>query len=156
MNKTIVTKSGAETQKLGEDFAPHVKNGGIILLYGDLGSGKTTFTQGLAKGLGLTNRIISPTFVIIRTYEIQGKNQNSKFESKGINSKVFYHIDLYRIETEHDLEGLGIKEILKDPNNIVVIEWPEKLYRNIPNKRFEIKFSVLDNNLHKIESEKYE
>jgi tRNA threonylcarbamoyladenosine biosynthesis protein TsaE len=127
VDKTFITNSFEETQKLGRDFAKTLKKSDIVCLYGDLGSGKTTFTQGLAAGLGVKNRIISPTFVIVRSYELGVMN--------------FYHIDLYRIENEKDIESLGVEEIINSKQGIAVIEWAEKLGNYLPKKRIDIKFS---------------
>lgn len=134
--KIYITKSSKETQKLGFDFAKTLRRGSVVCLYGDLGSGKTTFVQGLAKGLGIKRRIISPTFIIVRSYEL------------GVMS--FCHVDLYRTETVNDLKGLGLEEILEDPSNITVIEWAQNLKRLMPKNRIEIKFEHLENNSRKI------
>ena len=127
----IVTKSARETQELGKKLANNLK-GGIVALYGELGSGKTTFVQGLAAGLGIKKRIVSPTFIFIRQYS------------------NFYHIDLYRIEKPEDARGLGLEEILGDPANIVVIEWAEKIKNLLPKKRIDVKFKILGENERKI------
>jgi tRNA threonylcarbamoyladenosine biosynthesis protein TsaE len=105
------TNNANETQSIAEEISKSFK-GGAIALSGELGAGKTTFVQGFAKGLGIKEKIISPTFLIIRQYPFSGK--------------YFYHIDLYRIE-EADLDILGLKEILEDEENIILIEWPERL-----------------------------
>ncbi len=112
MEKT--TKSAQETKELGKELAACLKGGETLALVGDLGAGKTTFVQGLAQGLGIKNRIISPTFILMRNY--QGK-------------KNLYHIDLYRLEenVKNEVKNLGIEEIWDKPQNIVVIEWAEKL-----------------------------
>lgn len=128
--KTIITHNFSETQKVGFDFAKTLRGGELVCLYGDLGAGKTTFVQGLAEGLGITKKIISPTFIIVRTYELANKH--------------FYHMDLYRIETENDVESLGLKEIMQDPNNIVVMEWPEKIENMLPKKRQNIFLKYID------------
>lgn len=133
-DRVFVTNSFEETQKLGEDFARSLLAGMQgetlnVALYGDLGAGKTTFVQGLAKGLGIKRRIISPTFMIVRSYEL------------GVMG--FYHIDLYRTEGNKDIETLGLEEILNDPKNIVVIEWAEKVGDLLPKKRWEIRFEYL-------------
>ena len=112
-----LTKNYEETQKLGEEFSKHLKGGDVILLHGDLGGGKTTFVQGLAKGLGVKRRIISPTFIIMRSHKID----------KG-EVKDFYHLDLYRIKSKDDVDGLGLDEIIGNKESIVAIEWPERLY----------------------------
>jgi tRNA threonylcarbamoyladenosine biosynthesis protein TsaE len=134
--KDIVTNSYKETQKVGFDFAKTLKGGDVVALHGDLGSGKTTFVQGLAEGLGITKKIISPTFIIMRTYEVGRKN--------------FYHVDLYRIEDEKDVEGLGLLEIMESNDSIVVIEWPEKIENILPQKRKDIVFTYIDNDKRSI------
>lgn len=135
MKKIILTRNALETQKFGETFGKNLEKG-ILALYGDLGSGKTTFVQGLAKGLGIKKRIISPTFVIVRTYKI------------GFND--FYHIDLYRTQSRNDIEGLGIGEIMNDPKSVVVIEWAQKMEDLLPKKRIDIYFEYVDENKRKI------
>ncbi len=141
MNK-IRLKNLQETQQFAEEFAKTLKPHDVICLYGDLGSGKTTFVQGLAKGLGIENRIISPTFIIARHYKIK--------------DLVFYHIDLYRTETIHDFLSIGLDEILEDNSNIVAIEWAEKLKEMLPSKRIDIKFELISENEREIAIEKYE
>ena len=122
----LITKSASETQRLGEKIADSLKKGGTLALSGELGSGKTTFVQGFAKGLGIKQRIISPTFILMRKY---GEN--------------FYHIDLYRLEEdiENEVRNLGVEDIWKDPKNIVIIEWAEKIKDVIPKEAKWIKFS---------------
>lgn len=154
MNNTVITtQSAEETQKIGEEFAHTLKPGDIVLLYGDLGFGKTTFVQGVARGLGIEKRIISPTFVIVRTYELKRKVQSSKFKATAQNAKLFYHIDLYRTETLDDLKGIGMEEILRDETSIKLIEWPEKLGSIIPKKRVEVHFAYINENERKISIE---
>src|SRR3989344_70079 len=97
---TYITNSFEETQNIAEEFAHTLKGGEVLCLYGDLGYGKTTFIQGLAKGLGLKGRIISPTFIIMRSYEIKLKTKNEKRKTTVQNVKNFYHVDLYRISNE--------------------------------------------------------
>ena len=140
--KIINTQNLRETQEFARDFAKNLKAGDVLCLYGNLGSGKTSFVQGLAKGLGITRRIISPTFIIARRYEISDLN--------------LYHIDLYRTQTLQDLQSIGINEILEDDNNIVAIEWAEKLLDLIPKKRIDLKFEYIDENTRKITIENHE
>lgn len=130
----MITDNYKKTQSFGEEFAKKLTGGEVVALHGDLGAGKTTFTQGIAKGLGIKKRIISPTFVIVRSYKI----------------KNFYHIDLYRTESKNDIEGLGIEEILKNPENIVVIEWAERLGNLLPKKRIDVSFEYVDEEKRKI------
>jgi len=86
----------------------------VVFLKGELGAGKTTFVQGLAKGLGITNRIISPTFIVVREYAVEGKD-----------IQTLYHLDLYRLKSDQEVESVDIKDCLDDKNGLVVIEWPE-------------------------------
>jgi len=137
--KTIITSSFKETQKVGEDFARQLKGGEVLALYGDLGSGKTTFIQGLAAGLGIERPIISPTFIIMRTYNLKTQN-----------SKVFYHIDLYRINGEEDIQSLGLLELMGDKQNIVAIEWPDKIENLLPENRINIYFEYLEDDRREI------
>lgn len=117
----VITKSSEKTQDFAEELSKDFRDGGIIALSGELGAGKTTFAQGFAKGLGIKDKIISPSFLIIRQYPVPGQ----------IN--FFYHIDLYRLENIGpgsigvDLKNLGLEEILNDPTNIILIEWAEKI-----------------------------
>lgn len=119
-----LTSSEQETKKLARKFAKIFQTG-IIALIGELGSGKTTFVQGFAKGLGIKEKIISPTFVLIRQHKIPK------------TKKVLYHIDLYRLEKNYSQE-LGLEEIINDPKNIVVIEWAEKIEKNLLDKTIKI------------------
>lgn len=154
--EVFITNSFGETQKLGEEFARSHPFGlssqgrriarlkcALIALYGDLGSGKTTFVQGLAKGLEIKRRIISPTFIIVRNYELGIRNQE-------LGRNNFYHIDLYRMETEKDIESLGIDEIMEDPQNIVAIEWAEKMGNLLPKERIDIRFASISENERRI------
>lgn len=127
----VTTKSAKETQDFARKLANNFKNGGIIALSGDLGAGKTTFAQGFAEGLNISDKVISPTFLIIKQYKIPEK-QN-----------YFYHIDLYRLENI-DLKNSGLEEILSDPENIVLIEWSEKIDNYLPEKTKKIKLEKLE------------
>jgi len=143
MNEEYITGSFEETQKLGEEFAQKLTPGDFVAFYGDLGSGKTTFIQGLAKGLRVDRRIISPTFIIVRHYKIINGN--------------FYHVDLYRTETKHDLLSVGLDQIIDDKNNIVALEWAEKMIDMLPEKRIEIHCEYLrGDDKRKITIRKYE
>ena len=124
-------------QKLASDFAKTLIGGEVITLSGDLGFGKTTFIQGLAKGLGITRRIISPTFILSRSYSLFDK-------------KIFYHIDLYRLQEGDAGEILGLHEILHKPDTILAIEWPERLGSHMPKKRIKIIFTYVDDTTRQI------
>ena len=109
----MISTSEGETFRVGHDLAESLKLPAHILLYGDLGAGKTALARGLAAGFGLENTddVSSPTFTLINEYRGRTK---------------IYHIDLYRIETGR-LEGLGLDEIFDDHNAAVIIEWAERL-----------------------------
>lgn len=142
MKRTYITNSPKETQDLAKEIASSLQGGDFLALYGDLGGGKTNFAQGIAQGLSIKRRIISPTFIIVRSYKAQ----------KG----MFYHLDLYRIENTNDLIGLGIDEIITDKENIVVVEWAEKMKDLLPKKRTDIHFLLKSENKREITIEKYE
>jgi len=97
----------------------------VLVLVGELGAGKTTFVQGLAKTLGVKEKILSPTFVIQKRFMIYDLRFKNKF-------KNLYHLDCYRIENAKNLAGLGLEEILKDKKNLVVIEWAERVANILP------------------------
>jgi|TARA_B110000196_G_scaffold140062_1_gene121334 tRNA threonylcarbamoyladenosine biosynthesis protein TsaE len=133
----LSTKNHEETLALGKELAKNLKPGDIILLFGDLGAGKTTLTQGLCIGLGLNKQayVSSPTFTLMNQY-------------KGIHA--INHIDLYRLDTISQIEALGIEENLFS-EDISIIEWSEKLFleNNINNqpglgidKRIEVRISI--------------
>ncbi|MCL5970890.1 MAG: tRNA (adenosine(37)-N6)-threonylcarbamoyltransferase complex ATPase subunit type 1 TsaE [Patescibacteria group bacterium] len=130
------TNRSEETKLLGEKFAKKLKTGDFLAFYGNLGSGKTTFIQGLAKGLGIKRRIISPTFIIVRHYKLEKGN--------------FYHVDLYRAQTKNDLLSVGLGEVIEDENNIVALEWAEKMKELLPKKRIELHFKYMDENKREI------
>jgi len=144
MVKSFLTRSSRATQKLAQDLIKKIlkqkKRQAIVIgLIGDLGSGKTTFCQGLAKGLGIKEKILSPTFVIFRKFKIQ----NSKF-------KILYHFDCYRIEKPKEILKIGFKKIIAQPENIVVIEWAERIKKVLPRQTIILYFALLAKNLRKI------
>lgn len=146
MLKKYTTKRAKQTQKLGENFAKEIlgsptsqKTATVIGLSGNLGGGKTTFLQGFAKGLGIKEKILSPTFVI-----------QKRFEVPGFRFKDFYHIDCYRLKDEKDILELGLEEIIKDARNIVAIEWPEKIKKVLPKNTIFIEFKFVDETTREI------
>lgn len=137
--QTIITNNAKETQKLGEELAAYIIKGRkegtvvphIVCLYGELGAGKTVFTQGFAKGLGLTSRLVSPTFIIVRRYDIN------------LCVQYLYHVDLYRLHKIEDIEALSLVELFKDQHAIVVVEWAERLGRLLPRKRIDVRWEAV-------------
>ena len=140
--QTIVTENFNQTIKLGEDFSQEIKPGEFLAFFGDLGIGKTTFVQGLAKGLGIKRRIISPTFIIVRTYLVK--------------SATFYHVDLYRTQSTDDLLGIGLDQIIEGRNNIVALEWAEKMGDLLPKKRIDLFFRNLGDDKREIKIIRHE
>jgi tRNA threonylcarbamoyladenosine biosynthesis protein TsaE len=109
----------ADTTRLGEEAAGLLCGGEIILLYGDLGAGKTCFTQGLCRGLAVDLKVVSPTFTLVNTYS---------------GRLVVHHLDFYRVEPEADLTDIGIPDILDqvaDGGAVAVVEWPALLARQL-------------------------
>jgi tRNA threonylcarbamoyladenosine biosynthesis protein TsaE len=127
-----ITRSTGETKKLAFEIANKIKKGDVIALYGDLGSGKTTFTGYLVEGLGLKNRVQSPTFVVARKYGY-------------IN-----HVDLYRLTREEEAKDIGIEEMMLDEGLVTIIEWPEIIEKLLPENTVKIYFEYLDENTRKI------
>jgi tRNA threonylcarbamoyladenosine biosynthesis protein TsaE len=120
--KEFVTHSSEETIALGREIAKKLRPPVLVLLKGDLGSGKTTLTKGIISGLGAAKEedVTSPTFNLVHEF---GNSTLVGSEGSAAPCKV-YHVDLYRIETFHDLESLGLEDALSE-KAIVIIEWPE-------------------------------
>lgn len=138
----IFTKSAEETKEVGQKLAASLieakRNHMTIGLVGDLGSGKTTFTQGFAEGLGIEKDVISPTFILMREYEAGEKN--------------FYHVDLYRLEdsVEDEVENIGLTDIWDRKGNVVVVEWADKITDIMPKDAYWVYFENLGEGKHKI------
>ena len=113
MSEDVVTRSAEETTQWGREFAKRVQPPALILLTGDLGSGKTTLTKGIVAGLGAAteDEVTSPTFTLVHVYSA--------------SSAKVYHADLYRIESFHDFETLGLEDIFAKPA-VVILEWSER------------------------------
>ena len=135
----ITTNSPQETQKVAQKLAKSLNGGEVIALFGELGAGKTVFVQGLAKGFGIKRRIISPSFVFMRTYPI----------ILGHETLTFYHLDLYRGQSMADLTSLGLGEIFSQ-DSIVVLEWAERIKENLPPKRIDVIFEIIDEKTRRI------
>ena len=140
----VKTNTPFATQKIAQDLAKNLKGGEVIALFGDLGAGKTVFVQGLARGLGIKRRIISPSFVFMRTYPIILSHQ----------TLTFYHLDLYKGESMADLASLGLDEIFS-PESVVVLEWANKIKNILPKKRIDVFLKIIDEKTRAIEIKKY-
>ncbi len=148
--QVITTKNAKETKTFAKEFVKTLKVGDVVCLFGELGAGKTTFTQGLAEGVGIAHRIMSPTFIIMRSYKIDNEIVSPVFELVRNGEIQLYHIDLYRTESEADIQSAGVVDILGKPNTIAVVEWPEKLGDLLPQKRIELHFERIDDDTRKI------
>jgi tRNA threonylcarbamoyladenosine biosynthesis protein TsaE len=133
----MISRSEEETYKIAVDIAKSLSLPAHVLLYGDLGAGKTLFAKGLAEGFGVTdvNEVSSPTFTLINEYSGRVK---------------IYHIDLYRIETGK-LEGLGLEEIFDNPNVAVIVEWAERLGRFDTPGALKVFLSYVDDHSRRID-----
>ena len=121
----FISRSYDETVEIAAEFSSQLKPGDVISLKGDLGAGKTAFTSGLVKGLGISNNVSSPTFTIVNEY---------------LNGKIpLYHFDLYRLSDEDELYDIGIDEYLYG-NGICVFEWPQ-LVESIAEKYYNIEIT---------------
>jgi tRNA threonylcarbamoyladenosine biosynthesis protein TsaE len=132
MNSEYITKNPDETIQLGIKFAKKLKKGDIVCITGELGVGKTVFVKGIAKGLGIKERIISPSYILVREYP----------------EKKFYHIDLYRIGPKDFIQS-GLEQYLSD-ENICVIEWADRAKSIITGKCIKVKIELIDKNKRKI------
>ena len=138
----VISKSKIQTQKFAIRLAKKLLNAkrltlnaAVIALHGDLGAGKTTFVQGFMKALGVKHHITSPTFLIIRKYEI-----STPLRRGLAHYHHAYHLDLYRIQKPKELLDLGFKKIISDPHNILLIEWPERIKKILPANTIWINF----------------
>jgi tRNA threonylcarbamoyladenosine biosynthesis protein TsaE len=132
----IITHSAEETVQWGREFAARLTAPILVLLSGDLGSGKTTLTKGIASGLGAAQEeeVTSPTFTLVHVY--------------GVPIKV-YHVDLYRIEKFHDFETLGLEDIFSDPA-VVILEWSERFPLPSPWPEIRVQLDHLGGDLRRI------
>ena len=137
--KEILSHSIADTAKFAQEFLaglfPCADSSTVVGLYGDLGSGKTAFVQQIAKALGARGSVQSPTFVIMKLYEIK---------LKAVPWKKLVHIDAYRLERAEDLEALRFEEIIADKNNLVIVEWPEQVELQKFGERERLVFEMKD------------
>ncbi|MES2203143.1 MAG: tRNA (adenosine(37)-N6)-threonylcarbamoyltransferase complex ATPase subunit type 1 TsaE [Patescibacteria group bacterium] len=115
----------------------------VVALRGELGAGKTTFVQALAHDMGIAASVLSPTYVLMKKYPIEG----DRLPSGALRRfKTLVHIDAYRLERPEEFSTLQPQEFLGDPSNLVVVEWPEKLGRLLPKPDITVTFSAQDAN----------
>ena len=158
----ILSQNPSQTKKIAKILAreflkTQTKKALVLGLIGDLGGGKTTFLQGFAKGLAIKEKILSPSFVIIKKYKLESRKlkveSRKKFKKTTfhIPHSTFYHIDCYRIEKPKEILDLGFKEIISDPKNIVAIEWADRIKKILPQKILILKFDFVDQTQREIE-----
>lgn len=135
----MVTYSSRETMQLGEKLAGRLYQGDVIALYGELGSGKTTFTKGVGKGLGVkdSRHINSPSFVLIKEYK-------GRFP--------LYHLDLYRLDSLQDIEDIAVEEYIYG-DGVAIIEWAERIKGILPKKYISVRFVIKGENKREIKIE---
>lgn len=136
-----ISRSESETERIAARFARTLRGGEIILLTGELGAGKTVFVRGLARALGVRGRITSPTFVMMRVYEVgsraaeQQRSRAAKrsgalrlYSSTALRPiRHFIHVDAYRVHDTRELEAIGLDEWIGRPDTVVAIEWGERV-----------------------------
>ncbi len=115
----LFSESEENTLELGRKLASCLKFGDTRALYGDLGAGKTVLSRGVARGLGVTEPVTSPTFTVVQEYRLP-------------DSKFFFHLDMYRIEGEEAALAFGIEDFLFAPDAITLVEWPERISGLLP------------------------
>jgi tRNA threonylcarbamoyladenosine biosynthesis protein TsaE len=134
LTEEVITHSAEETTSWGRQFAARLKAPIVVLLSGELGSGKTTLTKGIVSGLGAATEeeVTSPTFTLVHVY---GQSERSV-------SKV-YHVDLYRIENFHDFETLGMEDVFEQPG-VLIVEWAERFPLKSPWPQIRVRLEHLD------------
>jgi tRNA threonylcarbamoyladenosine biosynthesis protein TsaE len=122
----VKTSSPAQTRRLGEEFAPKLKAGDLVGLFGELGSGKTTFVKGVVKGLGVTEVVRSPSFILVSPY---------------LGKLPIYHIDLYRISDPKELSALNLEEYFYS-EGICLVEWADRAGPYLPKFLIRVEFEI--------------
>ena len=122
---TVNSSSPKETEALGEALGAQLRAGDLVVLTGDLGTGKTTFTKGLARGLGVTDRVSSPTFTIVQEYD---------------GRVPVAHVDVYRLERIQELHDFGFEELLEE--RVTIVEWGEAIALVLPRDRIDVRITM--------------
>ena len=142
MTGVFEVNSVEETWELAKKLAAELKPGDVVCLEGDLGAGKTTFTQGLAAALGVSGRVNSPTFCIVQEHraDLSAAAQGTRHKAQGT---FLVHMDLYRLHDEDDVIAIGWEDFLAE-GAILVVEWPERAGSLIPADAKHVVFTHLD------------
>ncbi len=131
--KKITTQSNEDTKKLAQDMASKFTGGEIVALVGDLGAGKTTFTQGIAKYFNISDPVSSPTFALIQEYPIE--------KSIHVAIKTVIHVDCYRLNSPDELVDIGIQDYFDRDGTLAIIEWADKVKDILPKQTRWIAFA---------------
>ena len=134
MTESFEVGSVEETWEIARRFAARLKSGDVVCLEGDLGAGKTTFTQGLAAALGVDGRVTSPTFCLVQEHRSQNLPNLPNF---------LVHMDLYRLSCEEDVLSIGWEDYLAE-GAVIVVEWPERAGSLIPSDAYHIAITHLE------------
>ena len=126
IDRKLLSHSESETEAFAETLAKELPRGRVLTLDGDLGAGKTVFSRGFARGLGITEPVSSPTYTIIQEYPLPGGG-------------MLYHLDLYRIAGSASALAFGVDEFLDDPDSLALIEWPERIADIIPGDAIQVR-----------------
>lgn len=126
--KKIVTTSPKETAAVAKELAARLRGGEVVALYGNLGAGKTTFAQALAKALGVKKRVQSPTFILMQEYRLTKRGP----------LKMFLHVDAYRGDAAQ-ASMIGLTEYLGRPDTVVLVEWAERIQELLPKKTITVR-----------------
>jgi tRNA threonylcarbamoyladenosine biosynthesis protein TsaE len=129
MNKTIIAHSPTEMEEIGVELASDLTDGMVVSLVGPLGSGKTTLAKGIAKGLLITDVVVSPSYMIARSY--QGR-------------LCLHHIDAYRVSTLAELAEVGLDEYLPPDSGVSVVEWPDRIEGLVDLSTIQVTIELLD------------
>jgi tRNA threonylcarbamoyladenosine biosynthesis protein TsaE len=121
----LQTRDAGETEAVGEVLGAQLRQGDLVVLTGELGAGKTTFTRGIARGLGVTERVTSPTFTIVQEYD---------------GRVPVAHVDVYRLERIQELHDFGFEELLE--GRVTVVEWGEAIARVLPLDRIDVRIAM--------------
>jgi len=137
----MISSSVQDTNRFAQELLESLNPGDVVALVGDLGSGKTTFVQGIAAALGIEEPVTSPTFVLWRQYE-----------TKHDVFRFLHHLDLYRLESEREVHGLGIQDIFSQSDGLVLVEWADKFASVFPERTIWLRFRYVDEERREIVS----
>ncbi len=130
----VVTETAEDTRKVAEALAELLVPGDVVSLTGDLGAGKTTFVQGAARGLGVTDQVASPTFVLVREYR---------------GDVPVYHLDVYRLDRMQEVIDLGFEDLL-DPAGVVFVEWGDAILPLLPDEHLRVELRSQDGDARRL------